>query len=223
MSQTLLGSVRYFPIMGQPLDRSNTMCLDFSGTNKDLSEIDLVSTPVFDAYVFGQLSDAGKQFGIGGYMEHRAIYGRSAVFATSEQDFRNIHLGVDIWALAGTPVYAPLDGRIYSFRDNAGFGDYGPTIILEHDLNGKTLYSLYGHLALTDLEGLSLGQQVRKGDLLCHLGPFPENGDWPPHLHFQLMWDMLGNTGDFPGVCSQSEKDKFQEICPDPNLIIGFR
>lgn len=209
--------------MGSPLDSTNTMKLDFSPNNKSLATIDLGNTDAFNTYVFGILKQSRKTYGIGGYFEHRAIYRRSEVFAVAEEDFRDIHLGIDIWAEAGHPVFAPLDGKIHSFQNNAGFGNYGPTIILEHQLEGVTFYSLYGHLALSDLDKISVGQEIKKGELFCHLGPFPENGDWPPHLHFQLMWNMMGMNGDFPGVCSQSEMDKFQKICPDPNILIGFQ
>ena len=214
-------ALQFFPVMGEALTENNTSKLDFSPANSELDLIDLGNTEEFNSYVFGQLSGQNKKYGIGGYFEHRAIYRRSEVFATQESDFRNIHLGVDIWAEAGTDVFAPLNGIIHSFQDNAGFGNYGPTIILEHDIEGQKLYSLYGHLFLSDLEKLKVGQEVKAGDLLCHIGPFPENGDWPPHLHFQLMLDMLGNVGDFPGVCSQREIEKYKAICPDPNLILS--
>jgi murein DD-endopeptidase MepM/ murein hydrolase activator NlpD len=223
MLNTLLDQIEIFPIMGTALDSTNTMKLDFSPNNKTLVTIDLGNTDAFNTYVFGILEQSSKTYGIGGYFEYRSIYRRSEVFATAEEDFRNIHLGIDIWAEEGHPVYAPLDGKVHSFQDNAGFGNYGPTIILEHQLGGVTFYSLYGHLALSDLENLEVGQKIRKGELFCHLGPFPENGDWPPHLHFQLMWDLMGMVGDFPGVCSQGDTDKFQKICPNPNILIGFK
>ncbi|MBN7814764.1 peptidoglycan DD-metalloendopeptidase family protein [Algoriphagus pacificus] len=213
-------ALQFFPVMGEALTENNTLKLDFSPANSELDLIDLGNTEEFNSYVFGQLSGQNKKYGIGGYFEHRAIYRRSEVFATQESDFRNIHLGVDIWAEAGKSVFAPMDGIIHSFQDNAGFGNYGPTIILEHYIDGQKLYSLYGHLFLSDLEKLKVGQEMKAGDLLCHIGPFPENGDWPPHLHFQLMLDMLGNVGDFPGVCSQREIEKYKAICPDPNLIL---
>jgi len=114
-----------------------------------------------------------------------------------------------------------LDGEIFSIQDNSGFGDYGPTIIMKHRLNEKPIYSLYGHLTKTDLGLFEKGQHVKSGELLCHVGPFPENGDWPPHLHFQLMLDMMRNVGDFPGVCSQREIENYKAICPDPNLILN--
>ncbi|MBW3467694.1 peptidoglycan DD-metalloendopeptidase family protein [Arthrospiribacter ruber] len=218
----LLENVDTFPVMGEILEEYNTLVLDLSPANPDLEKLDLSDTKKFDDYVFDLISKAKKKYGIGGYFEHRAIYSRSSVFATDLADFRDIHMGVDIWGQAWTPVFAPLDGIVHSFQDNAGFGNYGPTIILEHELDGQKLFSLYGHLALEDLKDLQVGQSISKGQRFCHLGPFPENGDWPPHLHFQLMWDMMGMFGDFPGVCSHREVEKFRKICPDPNLLIPF-
>lgn len=218
----LLSGEEIFPVMGERLDSQNTFSLDFSPSNAELPKVDLSSTEKFNDFVFGQLRDAGKKYGIGGYFEQRAIYSRSEVFVTEKEDFRDIHLGVDIWTDAFAPVYAPLDGKIHSFQNNEGFGNYGATIILSHQIKGVTLYSLYGHLALQDLEGVSVGKEFKAGDLLCHLGPFPENGDWPPHLHFQLMWDMMDNWGDFPGVCSHREVEKYKAICPDPNILLQF-
>ncbi len=211
----------FYPVMGTPLTAANTIKLDFSPANLELEAVDLAQTPVFDRYVFDQLAKAEKSFGIGGYLENRAIYRRSGHFAVQDADFRDVHLGIDIWAQAGSPVFAPVDGMIYSLQDNPGFGNYGPTIILTHELNGKTLFSLYGHLTLTDLSLHQVGESIKAGDLIGHLGPFPENGDWPPHLHFQLMWDMEGNTGDYPGVCSKRDRDNYAANCPDPNLILN--
>ncbi|WP_087938652.1 peptidoglycan DD-metalloendopeptidase family protein [Algoriphagus faecimaris] len=212
----------FFPVMGENLTVENTHKLDFSPANKSLEKIDLNDTTSFNEYVFGQLKLASKKYGFGGYLEKRAIYRRSEVFATNESDFRNIHLGIDLWCEAGSPVYCPWEGRVHSFQDNCGFGNYGPTIILEHNIEGEKLFSLYGHLFRSDLENLTPGQAIKKGEILCHVGPFPENGDWPPHLHFQLMRDLLGNSGDFPGVASERDLDSLSKICPDPNLILRF-
>lgn len=195
--------------------------MDFSESNPDLDKVYLGNIVEFDRYVFEQLNTEKLKYGIGGYLEHRAIYSRSPVFATASADFRNIHLGVDIWAVADSPIYAPLDGKVHSFQDNDSFGNYGPTIILEHFHEGKSFFSLYGHLKRSDLLVLEKGMLIKKGAQFCHIGPYPENGDWPPHLHFQLMTDMLGNEGDFPGVCSQNEVEKFKAICPDPNTVLN--
>jgi len=194
------------------------LVLDFSAANPDLATLDLTNTARFADYVTGKLRDAGAVVGVGGYNEHRYIYHRSNHFVSAEP--REIHLGIDFWAEAGTPVFAPLDGVVHSFQDNARFGDYGPTIILEHSRATGTLYSLYGHLSRTSLDGLYEGMPIQAGHQLATLGPYPENGDWPPHLHFQLMTDMLGLRGDFPGVCSLADRAKFLQCCPDPNTLL---
>ena len=206
--------------MGEKLSPENTLILDFSSQNKALETVDLADTAVFSHYVFSQLEEAGKTYGIGGYLEDRAIYRRSEVFATATEDRRTHHLGVDIWTEAGAPIYVPLAGKIHSFRDNRGFGDYGPTIILQHKIEGTTLYSLYGHLTRTDLEKLQIGQEFQAGEQLCQVGPFPENGDWPPHLHFQLIWDLGDFWGDYPGVATKKDLAYYRANCPDPNLIL---
>jgi len=62
-------------------------------------------------------------------------------------------------------------------------------------------------------------------DISRHIGNFggmDENGYWPPHLHFQLMFDMEGKHGDYPGACRYSEKDKYLKNIPDPQLILKF-
>jgi murein DD-endopeptidase MepM/ murein hydrolase activator NlpD len=115
----------------------------------------------------------------------------------------------------------PLDGVVHSFADNNLHLDYGPTIILEHNPEPDvTFYTLYGHLSRESLEGLYIGQPVEKDHLLCAFGDFPINGDWIPHLHFQIIFDMLGKKGDYFGAAKPSEWDIWESICPNANLIL---
>jgi peptidoglycan LD-endopeptidase LytH len=189
--------------------------------NTELS-VDIVNnTPKFSAWVNKKLADNNCRYGIGGYMELRTIYDNREQFNTANEP-RRLHLGVDIWGDAGTPVYAPLDGEIHSFKDNANFGDYGPTIILKHNLNGLILYSLYGHLSRESLHGPTIGMAVKNGQQIAAFGSVGVNGNWPPHLHFQLMLDMEGMAGDYFGACKFSEKDKYLQNIPDPGLLLGF-
>lgn len=219
MDRHILEGIDLHPLMGELLTDYNTTVLNFTESNQELSRVDLKNHPNFQDFVNQQLN--GKKFGIGGYMENRQIYRRSDVFAFGET-YRNIHLGIDIWGPEGTPVYAPLSGTVHSFQDNAGFGNYGPTIILQHNIQGETFFSLYGHLQFSDLKDLYEGREFAKGELLCHLGGEEENGNWPPHLHFQLILDMKRLKGDFPGVCSSEDEVYYKSICPDPNLLIRF-
>jgi murein DD-endopeptidase MepM/ murein hydrolase activator NlpD len=205
-----------------PIDfqRESFLVLDFSASNPELLTLDLTNTTSFTDYVFGKLQETNAVVGVGGYNEHRIIYRRSQHFQQEPTEPREIHLGIDLWIEAGTPVFAPLDGVVHSFQDNTGFGDYGPTIILEHTAGGKPLYSLYGHLTRRSLDGLYEGKPIKAGTIIAHVGPYPENGDWPPHLHVQLMTDMLGRKGDFPGVCSVADREHFLAICPNPDVLL---
>jgi murein DD-endopeptidase MepM/ murein hydrolase activator NlpD len=197
------------------------LALDLTDNNTELTLTDIADTERFAGWVTHKLKQNNCRYGIGGYFEHRTIYGRSALFDTVDEP-RRLHLGIDIWAAAGTSVYAPLDGIVHSFKDNNNFGDYGPTIILEHDLDGLRLYSLYGHLSRESLNGLYEGKPVNMNEVLGQFGNAAENGQWPPHLHFQLMFDMEGLKGDYPGVCRYSEKELYRANIPDPNLILKF-
>ncbi len=195
--------------------------LDLTTGNKDLNRDTITNPEKFNQWVSKQIANSHSKYGVGGYMEHRTIYVGIPLFE-SETGPRLLHLGVDIWGDAGTPIYAPLAGKVHSFADNNNFGDYGPTIILEHDLDGLVLYSLYGHLSRKSLHLLSVGMPVNCNQQIATLGAIDENGCWPPHLHFQLMFDMEGKQGDYPGACRFAEKEEYLKNIPDPQLILQF-
>ncbi len=219
--QELLKKYRdqYKPMFKPDLDKTNTFFLDFSGRNKDLEALEFSDTLLLDNYVFSKLNSNGAIYGYGGYMENREVYKRSPLFAGSQKKARSIHLGIDVWTESGKEVYLPLDGMVHSFQNNKQFGDYGPTIIMQHELEGIVFYTLYGHLDMDSLNGLEEGKPFKAGELLCRVGSFPVNGDWPPHLHFQITGDLMGNKGDFPGVCLEEEKEYYRKICPDPGIF----
>lgn len=157
-----------------------------------------------------------------GYLETRPIYSTDAYKKEGNNgpEYRTVHLGVDFWVEALTPIHAILDGIVVAVHDNDQDKDYGPTVILSHDLpEGKTFFSLYGHLSKSSLSISKPGDQVKTDDLIGYIGNDKENGNWAPHLHFQLMLDMLGNSTDFPGVSTPREMEVWRSICPDPNLL----
>ncbi|MBC7446783.1 MAG: peptidoglycan DD-metalloendopeptidase family protein [Hymenobacteraceae bacterium] len=202
------------------LDLARAARLDFTAANPRLTPENLRGTATFDRLVHQMLAEQGATAGWGGYLEERVIYRRSPELFGEAGPARSLHLGIDVWCPAGTPVATPLPATIYSVQDNAGFGDYGPTVILEHQLDEVTFWSLYGHLGRAETETLQSGQLLAAGDSFATVGPWPENGDWPPHLHFQLMTDLLGKRGDFPGVAVPAERAYWAAICPDPNLVL---
>ena len=192
---------------------------DFTARNTELNAETLGNTEVFSKWVNEKLKNNSCRYGIGGYNEHRTIYSRSAHFDASEEP-RRLHLGVDIWGPAGTPVYSFQDAVVHSFKFNDHYGDYGATIILKYKLKGTAIYALYGHLNLDSLAGLKEGQFIAAGEKIAEFGVPADNGHWPPHLHFQLIYDMQNLRGDYPGVCQYSKKDIYLANCPDPELIL---
>lgn len=194
--------------------------LDLTAANKELTDDILDDTAAFSDWVAEKLAASGSSYGIGGYNEHRTIYTRSAHFDTEDEP-RRLHLGVDIWGPAGTAVYNFCDAEVHSFQNNDHFGDYGATIILKYSINGLSFYALYGHLSLASLNGLAVGQFIPQGTHFASFGIPEENGHWPPHLHFQLMFDMRGKQGDYPGVCKFSKRAVYLDNCPDPGLILA--
>ncbi len=178
--------------------------------------------PDFSKKINQLLEEKNADIGIGGYGETRPFYTTDAylVNGNAGPQWRTVHLGMDVWSKAGTPIYAPLRGVVHSIQDNNNDRDYGPTIILQHHVNERlTFYTLYGHLSRASLEDIETGMIIEKGQLFATIGPAPENGNWPPHLHFQIMLDLLGNLGDFPGVAFPSEAKTWMSICPDPTLL----
>lgn len=194
--------------------------LDLTALNRSLSDEIVNDTDKFADYVNRLLDTARATYAIGGYNELRAIYNRSAVFDGTAGEPRRLHLGIDIWGKAGTPVFAPLGGMVHSFAFNDRFGDYGATLILLHQLDGQPFHTLYGHISLKDIEPLTEGSYVNIGQEIAHFGSPAENGHWPPHLHFQVIQDMELKKGDYIGVCRYSERDRYLQNCPDPDLVL---
>jgi len=194
--------------------------LDFTAKNTELTPKILTDTDAFSHWVANKLAQNKATYGIGGYNEHRTIYSRSEHFDTVEEP-RRLHLGTDIWGPAGTPVYNFYEAKVHSFKFNDNFGDYGATIILQYQLGEVTVFGLYGHLSLASLDGLSEGQIIPEGKQFASFGVKEENGFWPPHLHFQLMFDMEGLKGDYPGVCEFSKRENYLQNCPDPSFVLS--
>ena len=226
----------FSPLVPFSPGKDKLLLLDFTAANQDLTETILQDTRQFTQYITNKLNDAGARYGIGGYAEHRTVYSRSKLFGFSQDspavkdlfagireeraEPRRLHLGTDIWGKPHTAVMAPLDGLVHSFAYNDAFGDYGATIILTHQLNGISFYTLYGHLSLNSIKNLQDGELILKGDIFAEFGIPSENGQWPPHLHFQIIADLQGWKGDYPGVCKFSEKEKWLGNCPDPDFIL---
>lgn len=199
------------------------VALDLSTKTTDKINLPLTDAKAFEEFVEDHLDKNNAKVAFGGYLEQRNLYQRSTVFKDANIEERNIHIGLDLWIKAGTPVLAALDGKLHSFQNNTALGDYGPTLILEHQIQGETFYTLYGHLSLESLAEKTEGQSVLKGEVIATLGAAPINGDYAPHLHFQIIKDLQGKKGDYPGVCALKDVGFYQENCPDPALLLKIK
>ncbi len=184
---------------------------------------------------------AGIQIGVGRYDEVRPWYAAAGFEAPSEgaPEWRTVHLGIDLFLEAGTPVFAPFDAVVHSVADNDAPLDYGPTVILEHRVgtgeaaparqephggdaapDHLVFWTLYGHLSPGVLDALAPGQALGAGEAFARIGDYPRNGNWASHLHFQLLLHPLGSRGDFSGVARPSQRELWKALSPDPNLLL---
>ena len=90
---------------------------------------------------------------------------------------RNRHIGLDIANKEGTPITAPLDGKII-LSDN--FFYKGNVIYIDH---GGGLVSSYSHLSYKEAK---LNQRISKGDILGYVGSTGRVTG--PHLHWEVYY-----------------------------------
>ncbi len=215
---------RCHPVLPVDVNGPGVVRIDLSVGSVDLPRLETALTgEALSAHVARRLEEAGAELGVGAYNEPRLVYVTGLFTHPNNwlEENRTVHLGMDLFAAGGTPVHAALDGVVHSLQNNRGKGDYGPTIILEHTPpGGPRFYTLYGHLSARSLEALRVGERVDAGDEIARLGTMAENGGWAPHLHFQVVVDLLERSGEFPGVAAPSERDVWLSLCPDPNLVL---
>lgn len=209
----------FYPVVPFNAAKDKLLAMDFTAANTTLNDNIVTDINQFCRYINTRLQDTHSTYGIGGYNELRTMYARSGHFNTKGEP-RRLHLGIDIWGPAGTPVSAFMGGMVHSFAFNDNYGDYGATLILSHQLDATPFYTLYGHLSFADIEAVAAGGYIVRGQTIAHIGEPAENGHWPPHLHFQVITDIGIYEGDYPGVCKESEKDKYLYNCPNPDLIL---
>jgi 4-aminobutyrate aminotransferase-like enzyme/Ser/Thr protein kinase RdoA (MazF antagonist) len=177
--------------------------------------------PAFTRKIFERIRGAGAGLGIGRYDEARLLYSASGFQDLGEDREipRTIHIGLDLFAPAGTAILAPLDGTVERVRDNGMDLDYGPTLILRHEpAGGPVFHSLFGHLG-REVLALQPGARVERGEPVATIGDIGVNGGWPPHLHLQLITDLLDRDGEFPGVARFDRRAVWKSLSPDPNLV----
>ncbi len=216
----ILSEIESAKVISKAIDYKDYVPLDLSVTNVNLSNQKLETSKDYACYIQEYLDNHQAKIAFGGYNEHRSLYQKSTVFKNQNSDERNIHIGLDLWINESAPIYAALDGTIHSFQNNDSLGDYGPTLILKHQIENFTFHTLYGHLSLNSLEGKKTGDFVKKGEQIANLGLPTINGDYAQYLHFQIIIDIENKVGDYSGVCSSKKLAFYLANCPDPNLLL---
>jgi 4-aminobutyrate aminotransferase-like enzyme/Ser/Thr protein kinase RdoA (MazF antagonist) len=229
------------PVLDVDVRHDPTIAVDLSVGSAFLSgDPASVDMSALTEQIFGAMKKARVSVGLGRYDEARLLYG-APQFASQDgrdktgeenttgnsssgkavEERRTVHLGIDLFTGPGSAVYAPLDGVVHTVANNIAALDYGPVVILRHETrDGLEFFTLYGHLAKTVLGQLKAGQRIARGEKFARLGSRHENGGWPPHLHFQIILDLLGKDADFPGVARASERGVWASLSPDPNLLL---
>lgn len=204
-----------FPVMGTDIPANAYFRIDLSAK----ATAGKVTDPFISMGEFIQSKcSAEKYCPFGGFLEKRGFY-TADQYTRGKQMARDLHIGVDIWLPAGTPVYAPLDGKIHSFAYNDKPLDYGGTIILEHEWKGMQFYALYGHVSKNSVQNLRAGTLIKKGTQIADLGSHKENGGWYPHLHLQVIKDLGRFSGDYPGVVAEKNKNVI-ENCMNAEFLV---
>lgn len=217
---------KFASVLEEDLRTEKCVVLDLSVSSPFISGDEKENTAsAFTVRFLELMKSADAKIGVGRYDEPRLIY-TSSLFGEGinpNDERRTIHLGIDLFTEAEKPIFAPLDSEVHAFAYNAAPLDYGHLIILKHLTDdGCEFFTLYGHLSKGSIEGLHIGQQIKNGECFATIGKEDENGGWSPHLHFQIITDVLELNCDFPGVAFASQRDVWKSFSPDPNLILGI-
>lgn len=214
-------SIENVVVIDESISKNDYVGIDISNKNEELKTFDVSSADEWEKYITSYLEKNNAKVAYGGYLEVRNLYDRSSHFKNQlKHQQRNIHLGIDLWCTKNTKVLAALDGEIHSFKNNDNYGDYGPTIILKHQVKNHIFYSLYGHLSIESIKNIKVGEHFKQGETIGFLGDSSVNGDYAPHLHFQFIKDLEGNFGDYPGVSAKGNLEFYKENCPNPNILL---
>ena len=171
------------------------------------------------------VSDQSEGVSIGGYGEPRLIYTAPAFMIGDHiaQGRRSVHIGVDVFIKAGTPVQAPLAAKVLCVENREGHLDYGGMVILSHMTPDQDeFFTLYGHLNPDSIAHLSAGSEIAAGECFARLGDQTHNGGWSCHLHFQMALLMDGLSRDWPGVVDPDELYFWSKVFPNPAALMNL-
>jgi 4-aminobutyrate aminotransferase-like enzyme/Ser/Thr protein kinase RdoA (MazF antagonist) len=172
--------------------------------------------------VSDELHRLGCVVGVGRYDEARftPLVHHSVGKDNPVGELATVHMGMDIFASAGTVVRAPLRATVQ--RVAAGGAAAEGTVILRHQCGEDgTLFTVYRHLVPESLGPLREGQPIEPGHRIGTLGSSERHGG-RVHLHLQLLTDLLDLNEGVPGMVPIGYREVWKGLSPDPNLLLGI-
>ena len=160
------------PVVSQPLENEETASdaapvEDYAVDNPDVQESAIIVSsqqPVFIMPVMGEI--------IGEYSD-KLLYNNTL------SDWRT-HNGVDIKSETGCSVQAAADGVIENVSEDV-MGNY---VEISHAAGFVTRY-----MGLETLESLTVGKEIKSGEVIGTTGTPKGENVTEPHLHFEMMKD----------------------------------
>ncbi len=153
-----------------------------------------------DAAALAALVEGARAAGapVGRHAEGRLVHARADV----REAPATVHLGADVFAPAGTPVAAPLAGRVARRAERA--------LVLACD-------GLDVHLRGVE-PAVEEGAAVAAGDVVGRIAEAPAGALLPAHLHVQAA--VPG--ADPPPLATPAEAAGWRALSPDPSPLLGL-
>ena len=199
-----------------PSIKSKVWTVSFADQAKILQQIDISDLQVVRNYFEGLFKVQKCNCILGPFGEERFAMLESFGCQHMLDEQRVVHLGLDLITMAYSQVTTPLTGRVVLSQNEAGPGQFGGTVVLESEHQGKNIHLLFGHL---DPELLPpLGAEIQKGATVGKLGSKEVNGGWLEHLHFQVL-TQDGFEAGFANFGYGKSQDIGKYVL-DPKLIL---
>ncbi len=225
-------AARFAPVLGEGgrerLAQAPVLDLSVGSPDADVHPLrhdpDLLERRVDEALAAGA-AEGGGPLGLGRWNEARLVYSEPAFRAGPRPNDRRRtrHLGVDLFAPPGTALHAPLEAVVRRVAVDAGAQGYGPWLLLEHRTDDDDgFHTVWGHLDGHSVAGLRAGTKIAAGAAFARIGARPENGDWPPHLHLQVLLGEPPVDGAPPGVAHPSAARGRLALSPNPAALLGL-
>ncbi|MBR2142288.1 RICIN domain-containing protein [Anaerovibrio sp.] len=120
------------------------------------------------------------------------VCGNNWMTKYSKRPSRPYHAGIDVKSSSGDKtVYATADGTVAASGWNSANGNF---VIIQHVLNGKTIYSFYCHMSK---RSVNKGNSVKSGTPIGIIGN-TGSASAGEHLHFSFV-DKLMSSGGYWG------------------------